>query len=507
MQEWLTYIFGYSTDPRYAFFFNRFDFWSFFIVALALFTLVYRHQRARNLYLLLFSLFFYYKSGGLYFLLLLFSTVVDYTIASRIFRSDDDRHRSRLVALSVIINLGVLAYFKYAYFFIENINTTFGTDFVAVDIFAVMANSLTGAHFDTASIFLPIGISFYTFQTISYTVDVYRKRVEPVKNMLDFAFYVSFFPQLVAGPIVRASDFVPQIYQDYRLTREELGRALLLIVVGMTKKILIADYLGANYVGAIFAEPEKFTGFQNLTAIYGFALQIYGDFSGYTDIAIGIALLLGFRLPLNFNSPYKSVNITDFWRRWHISLSSWLRDYLYIPLGGNRHGKLHTYKNLALTMLLGGLWHGAAWRFIFWGAMHGGALALHKLWMELTGSKPASTWWSKALWGFITFHFVCFCWIFFAAKDMDTGWLMLHQIGTNFYWNLIPDTLSGYLPVFIVMLIGFITHLLPTSVKEAYTSAFVKLPMAVYPVVLALVAFLLFQVMSADIQPFIYFQF
>lgn len=507
MNEWIEYIFGYSTDPRFAFFFNRFDFWVFFAVMLLGFSLVYKNRKARNVYLLLFSLFFYYKSGGLYFLLLLFSTVVDYTIGWRIFKTESVRKRKWLVALSVIVNLGVLAYFKYAYFLIQNINATFGTDFIAIDFFALMANNLTGANFNIETIFLPIGISFYTFQTISYTVDVYRGLVKPVRNILDFAFYVSFFPQLVAGPIVRASDFVPQIYEKYHLTREELGKALLLIVSGMIKKILIADYLGANFVGRVFAEPEKYTGFENLSAIYGFALQIYGDFSGYTDIAIGIALLLGFRLPLNFNSPYKAVNITDFWRRWHISLSSWLRDYLYIPLGGNRHGKFNTYKNLAITMLLGGLWHGAAWRFIFWGGLHGAALGLHKAFMELTGSKPANTWWSRLFWGFVTFHFVCFCWVFFAAKDMATGWVMLDQIVSNFYWELIPEAIAGYRNVFLVLVLGMAIHLLPNTWKEGYTRMFIRTPQVAYPVLMAAVAFLLYQIMSADIQPFIYFQF
>ena len=454
MNEWLTYIFGSSTDPRFAFFFNRFDFWVFFAVMLLIYSLLYKNRRIRNVYLVIFSLFFYFKSGGMYFLLLIFSTLVDYYIGKNIYRSDNERKRKWLVALSVIINLGVLAYFKYSGFLIGNINELFGTHFVAVDIFAVMANNLTGAHFNIESIFLPIGISFYTFQTISYSVDVYRKLVKPVDNILDFAFYVSFFPQLVAGPIVRASDFVPQIYKPYQVSKKEMGQALFLILTGLVKKILIADYLGANFVGRVFDDPMKYTGFENLTAIYGFAMQIYGDFSGYTDIAIGIALLLGFRLPLNFNSPYKALNITDFWRRWHISLSSWLRDYLYIPLGGNRHGKLNTYKNLMLTMLLGGLWHGAAWQFIFWGGMHGIGLAGHKLWMELTGSKPAKKWWSRIFWGAITFHFVCFCWVFFAAKDMHHGWMMLSQITSNFYWNLVPEAITGYSNIFIVLILG-----------------------------------------------------
>ncbi len=507
MNEWLQYIFGFTTDPKNAFFFNRYDFWVFFTVVLFFFSLLYRKKRIRNVYLLIISLFFYYKSGGFYFFLLLFSTLVDFFIGRKIYRSRNQRYRKSLLALSIVINLGVLAYFKYGYFIVDNLNAALGTHWQAVDVFALMANNLTGAHFDIASIFLPIGISFYTFQTISYSVDVYRGLVRPVRNILDFAFYVSFFPQLVAGPIVRAADFVPQIYKSYRVTREEMGRGLFLITIGMIKKILIADYLGAHFVGRVFAEPLKYSGFENLTAVYGFALQIYGDFSGYTDIAIGIALLLGFRLPLNFNAPYKAVNITDFWRRWHISLSSWLRDYLYIPLGGNRHGKFNTYKNLMITMLLGGLWHGAAWRFIFWGGMHGLGLGVNKAWREWIDERLPVTHLSKVLWGIVTFHFVCFCWVFFAASDMNSAWEMLGRIAGAFYWEKIPEVISAYRNIFIILIFAMAVHLLPRQWKEGYTRFFIDLPDPVKALAMAAVAFGLYQVMSSEVQPFIYFQF
>lgn len=503
----MEYIFGYSLDPREAFFFNRFDFWLFFTAMLLIYGFIFKQRGLRNVYLTIFSLFFYWKSGGFYFLLLLLSTIVDFTVGRKIFKSGSVRKRKWLVAISVFFNLGVLAYFKYSYFVVENINEWFGTSLVAIDIFAGLGNALTGAEFNIESIFLPIGISFYTFQTISYTVDVYRNKVRPVNNILDFAFYVSFFPQLVAGPIVRASDFVPQIYAPYNVTREEMGKALLLIMLGMVKKILIADYLGANFVGGVFADPDKYTGFQNLMAIYGFALQIYDDFSGYTDIAIGIALLLGFRLPLNFNSPYKAVNITDFWRRWHISLSSWLRDYLYIPLGGNRHGKFNTYKNLMLTMLLGGLWHGAAWQFVLWGFLHGLGLAVHKLFMEHFPALPSLKAVSRIFWGFVTFHFVCFCWVFFASKNMAMAWEMLNQIVNHFYLGLVWETVTGYKWVMLIIVFGMVAHLLPQSFKDGYTRLFIRLPLVIKAVVMAVLALFLYQVMAADIQPFIYFQF
>ncbi len=291
--------------------------------------------------------------------------------------------RKLFVATSVFINLSLLAYFKYAYFFTDLFNSAFNTDFEVINLLAEWTNNLFGSSFNISQIILPVGISFYTFQTISYTVDVYRKKLKPVKNIIDFGFYVSFFPQLVAGPIVRAAEFIPQLYQKFKLTKQEFGHAIFLILNGLVKKMLISDYISINFVDRVFDSPLSFTGFENLMAVYGYSIQIYCDFSGYTDIAIGVALFLGFRLPINFNSPYKAMNITDFWRRWHISLSSWLRDYLYIPFGGNKKGKTSTYINLMITMILGGLWHGASLRFVIWGGIHGFGLVIHKLWVKL----------------------------------------------------------------------------------------------------------------------------
>src|SRR5690606_35141846 len=266
---------------------------------------------------------------------------------------------------------------------------------------------------------LPIGISFFTFQSLSYTIDVYRKDLTPTRSLLDYAFFVSFFPLLVAGPIVRASYFLPQLQQPLLVTREAFGRGVFLILAGLVKKAVIADYISVNFVDRVFDNPALYSGLENLLAVYGYALQIYCDFSGYSDMAIGIALLLGFQFPnnFNFNSPYRSLSITEFWRRWHISLSTWLRDYLYISLGGNRRGRLRTYLNQFITMVLGGLWHGASLRFLLWGAMHGVGLAVHKIWMSWT----KNTWLGRSSWAgsflswILTFHFVCFTWIFFRA--------------------------------------------------------------------------------------------
>ncbi|NJL12695.1 MAG: MBOAT family protein [Microscillaceae bacterium] len=326
-------------------------FWFFFALVVLIYQAIYQRNHLRNLFLLAFSLFFYYKAGGFFFVLIIFSTLVDYYIGAEIHKKKHLPNRTSLLVLSLVINLGLLAYFKYTYFFTELVNQTFATDFKTQDYLAMWANQLFGTTFDIGAIILPVGISFYTFQTLSYTLDIYRRKIKPVNNLLDFGFYVSFFPQLVAGPIVRAAEFVPQLYAPYRLSVPEYGRAIYMILNGLVKKILISDYISTNFVDRVFQNPTAHSGFENLMAVYGYAIQIYCDFSGYTDIAIGLSLLLGFRLNINFNSPYNATSITDFWRRWHISLSTWLRDYLYISLGGNRSASVFTYVSVPISAL------------------------------------------------------------------------------------------------------------------------------------------------------------
>lgn len=483
-------------------------FWVFFGLLIVFYHFNSQRVSVRNYFLLAFSLYFYYLSSGYYFLLLIFSTAVDYYIGKAIYESDEVRKRKWLVALSVFVNLSVLCYFKYAYFFTDAFNSAFLTDLRTTNFLAIGINSLFGTDIDIFKIFLPVGISFYTFQTISYSVDIYRKQVEPVKNIFDFGFYVSFFPQLVAGPIVRASNFVPQIYEPFKLNEVEYHRGIYLVLVGLFKKIFISDYISINFVDRIFAEPLSYSGFENLMGVYGYALQIYCDFSGYTDIAIGVSLLLGFRLPLNFKSPYKADSITDFWRRWHISLSSWLRDYLYISMGGNRKGRFLTYIFLLITMLLGGLWHGAHGRFILWGALHGGALAVHKIWMEVFDTKyKKQTPLYNFISGFITFHFVCFCWIYFRAENMLIAKQVLMQIGTAFHPELVFEILAGYKNIFLIMALGYFTHWVPQYWKDILQSNFREIPDFAKATLIVCIALLLFQLKSADSQPFIYFQF
>lgn len=498
-------LFSYSKNSPLLF--TQSAFWVFFGAIIIGYQFFSDKIKARNTLLLIASLYFYYLSSGFYFLLLIFSTIVDYFIGQAIFSSDNRLKRKSLVSLSVFINLSLLAYFKYTFFFAEGINNIFHLELEPTNLLAVFFNQL-GANMDTTNIFLPIGISFYTFQTISYSVDIYRKQLQPVKNIYDFALFVSFFPQLVAGPIVRASEFIPQIYNKFSLTFEDYGKAIYLIIIGLFKKVFISDYLSVNFVDRVFESPMSYSGFENLLASYGYAIQIYCDFSGYTDIAIGIACLLGFKLPLNFNSPYKAISITDFWRRWHISLSSFLRDYLYIPLGGNRKGKIRTYVNLFITMLLGGLWHGAHTRFIIWGMLHGIALGVHKLWIEVRGkSRQPESISYKIIMGIITFHFVTFCWIFFRADNMQNVQTILSQILFNFNIGIVPDVIMAYNKVLTVLLIGFITHLMPNSIKNKISQYFTLMPDIAKATVIMLVVVLLFQSRSSDIQPFIYFQF
>ncbi|MBU8892799.1 MAG: MBOAT family protein [Bacteroidales bacterium] len=494
--------------------FTRFFFWGFYAFILIFYSILYKKNHLRHAWLFFMSLFFYYKSGGYFFTLLIFSTIADFTLGQLIYSAKTNLKKKLFVACSVLINLGLLGYFKYTYFFTDIINSTFHTNFEVINHLANWTNNLTGSSFDISRIILPVGISFYTFQTISYTVDVYRKKLKPVKNIIDFGFYVSFFPQLVAGPIVRAAEFIPQLYQKFKLSRQEFGHATFLILNGLVKKMLISDYISINFVDRIFDSPGSFTGFENLMAVYGYSIQIYCDFSGYTDIAIGVALLLGFRLPVNFNSPYKAINITDFWRRWHISLSSWLRDYLYIPLGGNKKGKSRMYVNIMITMLLGGLWHGANLRFIIWGGIHGLGLVIHKLWVKLNlslskyyTSKSSKNVFLRFISVFTTFHLVTFAWIFFRAESLEIATGMIRQIFTNFQPGLVPIMISSYYKTLLLIFVGLGIHWLPSSFKENYRGWYIKSHIAIKVLLVVFVIFILYQIKSSEIQPFIYFQF
>jgi len=468
--------------------FNSGFFLFFFIFILIFYRFFWHNYRAKVFFLTGMSIFFYYKSSGIFFYLLIVSSVIDF-IAGKVIYSEKSLLKKRLfLILSLTANLSILGYFKYTNFFIRSVD------------------ALTAAHFDLADIFLPVGISFFTFQSMSYTIDIYKGKLEPEKKFIDFLFFVSFFPQLVAGPIVRAKDFLPQIKEDVYISKADLGRALFLIIAGLLKKAVIADYISINFIDRVFQWPTRFTGVENLLAVYGYLVQIYCDFSGYSDMAIGLALLLGFKLPINFNAPYKAKTITEFWQRWHISLSTWLRDYLYIPLGGNRKGKSRTYINLMLTMLLGGLWHGAAWRFVIWGGWHGLVLALERFFQIPKWIKEKNIF-VKFLGIIVTLHIWAFSMIFFRAQSYEKSFQVIDQIIHYFHPEVFIQFIEGYTLVFILIVIGYISHYLPDKFDKLMQKYITEMPLVGKAVLIALVILIVAQFKSADIQPFIYFQF
>ena len=479
-------------NPEEPLIFSSAIFLVLFTAFMFVYFLLHKNHRAKTTFVTLFSLYFYYKSSGLYFTILIGSTIVDFTLANLIFRQKNILHKKIILIISVILNLGLLAYFKYTNFFYEIICNFSNYTFKPMDIF------------------LPVGVSFFTFQSLSYTFDIYRGTLKPVKNVLDYAFFVSFFPQLVAGPIVRASDFIPQLFKPIIITKEMIGKAVFLIGSGLIKKAIIADYISINFVDRIFDNPSLYSGLENLIGVYGYTLQIYCDFSGYSDMAIGIALLMGFHFNINFDSSYQSINITEFWRRWHISLSTWLKDYVYITMGGNRKGKIRTYLNLFLTMLIGGLWHGAGFRFIIWGAMHGVALILHKLWIYLYPTKnntKENNWITKTLSWFLTFHFICFCWIFFRAENMEVASQVINQIAFNFKGSIFWEFMQGYKTVLLLFIIGYFIHFTPKKWETGLEQVIVRAPLTVKALYLIGILLIVAQFKSAEIQPFIYFQF
>ena len=550
--ENLKYFFVY--DAENPFIFTTFLFWVFFAGVLTFYSCFYKKRAVRNAFLFLVSLFFYYKTSGLFISILLFSTLSDYGIGWLIHYSKKKLFKQLFLALSVFINLFVLCYFKYAYFFTDSFNVFFKTNYEVFNHFAFWVNTYGDTHFTVNKILLPIGISFYTFQTISYAVDIYKEKIKPVKSILDFGFYVSFFPQLVAGPIVRAADFIPQLYKPYKLSQYNFGLALFWILKGLTKKVILGDYIATNFIDRVFDNPMMFTGFENLMALYGYSLQVYADFSGYTDIAIGIALLMGFALPKNFNSPYKSKNVGEFWKRWHISLSGWLKDYLYIPLGGNRGGSIGTWIalifisafiimlsgkiivlygfifsgallglfaffikpfrswlttniNLLITMLLGGLWHGSSWQFVIWGGLNGLGIVVYKLWRKISPYEKYDNAIGIIIKVFITFNFITFTRIWFRAPNMESSREIIKQIVSNFSLSLAPEVLMSYSNVFAIMLFGFVIHWLPVKVKTWYREAFIGLSLVTKIIFYAITIFFVYQAMSSETQPFIYFQF
>ncbi len=474
-------------DPSAPMLFSSGVFWVLFLVFLPLYALLKRSRIQMTLFVVAFSLYFYYKSSGLFFLMLMATSLVDWIVSRMLSKLTDRNARRALMWFSIVLSLSILGYFKYANFFLWN------------------WNAMVDGNFQPLDIILPVGISFYTFQSISYVVDVYKNKIEPTRTWLDYLFFLSFFPALVAGPIVRADYFLPQLSKNRRATSDEIWGGLWFVIIGVVKKAVIADYI-AQFNDLIFNDPSYYTGVQTLMGVLGYTMQIYCDFSGYSDMAIGIALIMGFKLGINFDSPYQSRNLTEFWRRWHISLSSWLRDYLYIPLGGNRKGTLRTYINNFLTMLIGGLWHGAAWKFIFWGAMHGVGLAVHKACRPILQRIP-DNWFTVFISWAITFVYVSLLWVFFRAASFEDSLLIISNIFVDFSWNQIPQFFEARMVWCVMMISLMVFHFVPQRVADRVQYIFVRSPWIVKLLCFLTVVQLVIEFMSEEVAPFIYFQF
>jgi D-alanyl-lipoteichoic acid acyltransferase DltB (MBOAT superfamily) len=479
---------NYSFDNPW--FFTNYSFLITLGLFLVFYSAFYNHNFLRKLYVILFSLFFYYKSSGPFIIIFISLIICDYNFANAIEKIKNKTIKKTLLVFSILLSLSFLIYFKYSGFLTTNFNLLFDTNF------------------SVGKLFLPIGISFYTFQSISYIVDVYNGKINSSRNFLDYTFYMTFFPHLVAGPIVRASDFIPQINSPHIIDRTQYKTAFFRILLGLSKKLLIADFL-SKYVDMVHANPSVYSGFENIMSMYAYACQIYFDFSGYSDIAIGIALLLGYELKENFENPYKSSNITDFWRRWHISLSSWLRDYIYIPLGGSRKGKFNTYLFLLITMTVGGIWHGASWNFIIWGVAHGMALVVHKLIFvnEKNKNNKADHWLIKILGTIITFNFISFLWILFRAENFQKAFDSVQKIISGFNLNDIVGFYFSRKEFVFMLLFSLVVIFMHNKVKPFLQQLFIKLPAVIIIIMLVLFLQFVLQVRNTEIAPFIYFQF
>jgi alginate O-acetyltransferase complex protein AlgI len=460
----------------------------FFVAVAAAMAVLEARFTAKKAVLVAASYYFYAQWDWHFCFLLAFSTAVSYLAGRLIGALQSQTGRRLALVFGVALQLGVLGVFKYLDFFVLSANE--------------LARLLGLQHeLPFFEILLPVGISFFTFHGVSYVTDVYRGDVAVCRNPLDMALYMSFFPQLVAGPIVRAAYFLPQLARP-SAEPIPIAPALLLILGGLFKKVVIANYLSTGLVDPVFAAPTSYGGPDLLFAVYGYAVQIYCDFSAYSDIAIALAALLGFRFPPNFNQPYRAERLREFWRRWHISLSSWLRDYLYKPLGGNRYGRLKTYRNLLVTMLLGGIWHGAGWKFVAWGALHGGGLAIERLLEPLLGRRAKSPL-ARAVSIFLVFHFVCLAWIFFRAEDFEMARLYLSGLGAG--WT---DGVQQAGPFMLALIaIGMAGQFTPPALFARTAAALGRVPAWGIGATAGIVTAAINALGPAGVAPFIYFRF
>ncbi len=487
--------------------FNSLQYVLFVAFIVTLFWASRRQPTLRAALLLAASWLFYMSWNPAYIVLIIGSTVLDYSAGLGIGRARSQRGRRAWLLASVAGNLGLLGLFKYFNFFMQATGDTLRwAHAILLDAtghdYAWMLH--VPEHLPVLRVLLPVGISFYTFQTMSYTIDIYRGRLEPTRNFIHFAAYVAFFPQLVAGPIVRARDFLPQMLRHPRLDPDKVGRGLFLIMLGLIKKVAVADWLAVNFVDRVFDNPHMFSSAETLAALYGYTVQLYCDFSGYTDVAIGTALLMGFVLPENFDRPYQATNPAEFWRRWHMTLSSWLRDYLYFPLGGSRRGPVRTYFNLFITLFLIGLWHGAAWTFVLYGLLHGTAMVLHRFVYKRRGRTRDAVDPMPVRIGKIAamFHFTVLSRILFRATSVDNALAVWRQLweGTTSLAQLSP-------PVALLIAGTLVVHWTPRRWVDTLRDRFALLPAPAQGLAMALTGVLLFEMATGDVVPYVYFQF
>lgn len=468
--------------------FNTGLFLFLFLAFIGIYRLLQHYKYIKLIFVILFSLYFYYKSSAEYCFILLGVCVFDYILGLWLGAVRRNWIRRLIVTLNVVANIGMLAWFKYFN--------------LVISTFA----NISGTSFDPLDIILPAGISFFTFRSISYIVDIYRHQIEPCKDFLAYTFYLTFFPPLLAGPVVRARDMLPQVKLNPVATNAMVAEGIFLIICGLVKKVVVADYIGVNFVDRVFDNPALYSGFENLIAVYGFTIQLYCDFSGYSDMAIGIALLLGYNFFDNFRSPFKSQNPTEFWRRWHISLSFWLRDYLYIPMGGNRCSRAKKNFNLFSTMVIGGLWHGASWMYVIWGALHGIFLIGHKEMKKVFGSHKR-TWWRVVGNVFITFNLVALAFMFFRAPSMSHVGQMFTQMFTAFHLSVAPQFIEGYFLIVLLMAGALVMHFAPSKLTGLVKRGFVASHPVILALILAVILLVVIQFRSSEIVPFLYLQY
>lgn len=456
------------------------------VAFLAIYTLVKRASRtAMMLYVVAFNLYFAYRLNGSVMWLLPATACFNYALTQEM-ALREGRTRKLLLATVVVADLAVLAYFKYATFILN-------------DVIGLMLRT----NFSLGSIVLPVGISFYTFQGISHAVDVYRRRFTMNTTLLEYFFYLTFFPLLLAGPITRAENLIPRLRRNRQASSRMVWSGLWLIMLGLVKKNMVSDYIG-QFTTWVFDAPQTFSGFENMAALLGYPVQIYFDFSGYSDMSIGAAAILGFWLPDNFRFPYRTLSLTDFWRRWHISLSTWFRDYLYIPLGGNRKGTLRMYANNFITMLVAGLWHGASWMFVIWGALHGFGLCVHKFFSRQLRITIPSTLWGNTLSWIITYVYVCFAWSFFRSQSLTQLGTMYNKITADFSWAYLSPFVYAR-PLWTVCLLGaMLTYLIPERTYTRLQLRFITLPWLAKFLLFIVCVQLAIEVAQEDVQPFIY---